>query len=66
MRFDEDLLGGIVVIEGESVRRSAMPWDGLLYSSAQSPAEVGPLRAIPYCYWANREPGEMLVWVDQR
>ena len=65
VRFVEDLLGGIVVIEGESVRRSSMPWDGQLYSSAQSPVEVVPFRAIPYCYWANRDPGEMLVWINR-
>lgn len=23
-----------------------------------------PLTAIPYCYWANRGPGEMAVWIE--
>jgi DUF1680 family protein len=22
-------------------------------------------KAIPYCFWANRQPGEMRVWVRE-
>jgi len=65
-RFAEDLLGGITVIEGEGVRRSTAGWQGELYKPVPSPVETVLIRAIPYCYWANREPGEMLVWINQR
>ncbi len=27
--------------------------------------EAGPFRAIPYCFWANREKGQMAVWLCQ-
>ena len=23
------------------------------------------IRAVPYCTWGNRKPGEMLVWIRQ-
>ncbi|WP_350341609.1 hypothetical protein [Candidatus Flexifilum breve] len=23
------------------------------------------LGAIPYCFWANRQPGEMRVWIQE-
>jgi amidase/aspartyl-tRNA(Asn)/glutamyl-tRNA(Gln) amidotransferase subunit A len=35
-------------------------------------AALGPLhgvptaiKAIPYCFWANRQPGEMRVWIRE-
>jgi DUF1680 family protein len=45
--FREDLLGGVVAITGNARR------DG---------NEV-PFLAIPYFSWANRGPGEMVVWI---
>ena len=49
-RFDPDLLGGLMVIEGTALR------DG---------AKV-PFMAIPYFAWANRGAGEMAVWLPTR
>lgn len=50
--FEKDLLGGVVVLDGEArkVERSG---------------EVSrvPFRAIPYCTWNNRGPQPMEVWV---
>jgi len=43
----EDLLGGVIAIAG-TARRGA--------------SEV-PFLAIPYFSWANRGPGEMVVWI---
>jgi len=46
-RFDADLLGGLMLVEGTALR------DGV---------EV-PFRAIPYFAWANRGQSEMAVWL---
>ncbi|HEX2907322.1 MAG TPA: beta-L-arabinofuranosidase domain-containing protein [Phototrophicaceae bacterium] len=66
--FDAELLGGVVVITGEAVRREPQPWRGDLYQ----PQAVQPIldskftfKAIPYGFWANREPGEMRVWLRE-
>ncbi len=64
--FEEDFLGGVVVIEGEAKRRDSERWGDALYRPASSVLETAPIRAIPYYAWANREPGEMLVWLQQR
>ncbi len=63
--FEEDLLGGVVAVEGEAKRRDAKRWGGTLYQPAPSELETVPFRAIPYYAWANRNPGEMLVWIQQ-
>lgn len=34
-----------------------------LYGVPSFAFEETQLRAVPYCLWCNREPGEMLVWV---
>ena len=57
------LLGGTVVIRGTARRRKNDGWEDALYSSVPSTYEEIPLTAIPYALWANREPGEMLVWI---
>jgi hypothetical protein len=63
--FEEDLLGGVMVIEGEGTRRDPGKWGHALYQPASSALETVPIRAIPYYAWANRSPGEMLVWIQQ-
>jgi DUF1680 family protein len=57
----KDLLGGIAVLKGRARRET----DGadLLYTESAPTSETVELRAIPYYAWANREPGEMLVWM---
>jgi DUF1680 family protein len=62
-----DLLGGIVAITATG--KSPPPGssgDGL-YSERNSdlPLVDRPLLFIPYYAWANRAPGEMLVWVRE-
>jgi uncharacterized protein len=56
-----DLLGGITVLKGQVVRET----DGAdtLYTESAPTTETVELRAIPYYAWANREPGEMQVWI---
>ena len=62
--FDDDLLGGVTVLEGEAVYREEDPWDGVLYRDlATARARPFPIRLVPYYAWANRGPQEMSVWL---
>ena len=65
-RFEPGLLGGVAVLEGEAAIRDISQWEGPLYQPA-APARLRPtrLRAIPYCVWDNRAPGEMTVWIPK-
>ena len=59
-----DKLGGIVEISTPGFRENDSGWGDVLYS-AEKPVESIPalLTWIPYYSWANREPGEMRVWI---
>jgi len=63
-RFDQRLLGGIVVLEGKARARVAKKWNGKLYREFQ-PEELRSinLKLIPYSVWQNRGPSEMSVWL---
>jgi hypothetical protein len=63
-RYDQRLLDGIVVLEGEGLAKANEDWSGALYR-AFSPARLEPLKLkfIPYCVWQNRGPSEMSVWL---
>jgi hypothetical protein len=62
--FDPDLLGGIVVIEGEATAADPSAWRNALYLPADEVARFPVrMRAIPYYAWDNRDPGEMAVWL---
>jgi DUF1680 family protein len=50
--FRADLLGGVEVVTATALREG-------------SDAPV-PLLAVPYFAWANRDEGEMVVWIPQR
>ncbi|MBA3868842.1 MAG: glycoside hydrolase family 127 protein [Anaerolineae bacterium] len=65
--FEPDLFDGVSVINVEA-QRSTTDWKGGLYQpeSAQHLTRVPTaIKAIPYCFWANREPGEMRVWIRE-
>ncbi len=62
---ESDLFGGIVVITGKTVRRDVKDWQGSLYRPVGSTQEEFLFKAIPYCFWANRKPGEMRVWLRE-
>lgn len=64
--FDPNLLNGIAIISAEGVRELAN-WDDTLYRvNASLETQPVKLTFIPYYAWANRDPGEMLVWVRYR
>lgn len=67
-QFDPDLFGGIGTITAEAIRSAPQAWSGGLYqpvSVAELRRDSFTLKAIPYCFWANRQPGEMRVWVHE-
>ncbi|MCJ8007544.1 glycoside hydrolase family 127 protein [Lederbergia wuyishanensis] len=64
--FDSELLGGIVVIEAEASRLEDSEWGPALYKPAEETFKPHRLSAIPYFAWCNRDPGEMLVWVNEK
>jgi len=59
-------LGGAPVIHGVA-RRSTMTsqWEHILYSPVGPKREEVAIKAIPYFAWGNRQPGEMLVWIQE-
>ncbi|MFC5653556.1 glycoside hydrolase family 127 protein [Paenibacillus solisilvae] len=66
-RFDGELLGGGIVIEGEGYKDSDSGWQGgELYRPIRRQAGRIALRAIPYSMWGNRGKGEMTVWFRTR
>jgi DUF1680 family protein len=63
-RFEDDLLEGVVVIDGSASAPDMDGWDAELYrpveETATEPVEVS---AVPYYAWDNRDPGGMQVWI---
>jgi DUF1680 family protein len=61
-----DLFNGVTVITGEALRDEPRTWGADLYrplSTTEFQQQSFTFQAIPYCFWANREPGEMRVWI---
>jgi DUF1680 family protein len=65
-RYDQRLLGGVVVIDTTLTARSAVP-RGSLYRVVD-PVGARPIKAhlIPYSTWANRGKTEMTVWIPRQ
>lgn len=55
--FNPELLDGVVVITGKAAKAMKTPEGEVVLQ------EPGELVMIPYYAWANRGPGEMVVWV---
>ncbi len=51
--YEDNLLGGVMTIQGRAMNRKM---------GEQRPHAFV---AIPYYSWANREPGQMLVWIPE-
>ena len=62
-RFDLTLFGGTVTVTAQGWRLDAKAFGENLYSTQKPPKTPCTLRFVPYCFWGNREPGEMAVWV---
>ena len=62
-KFEPALLGGVVVIKGKAQRRDPAKWSGRLYGTDATPLRSVAIKAVPYAVWANRQAGEMLVWL---
>ncbi len=63
VRFAPKLLGGVAVITGKAVRRNISDHEDSLYRPARGGLKSCLIKAVPYCTWCNREPGEMTVWI---
>lgn len=63
--FQSDLLDGVDTVSLPAVREQADSDDAALYVSADvAPAtEAAILTLVPYYSWANREVGQMRVWL---
>jgi len=63
--FKNDVLGGVVLLEALAEMPDYSRWDGKLYREATARgASHHKMTAIPYCCWANRGAGEMIVWLN--
>ncbi len=63
-RFDANLLGGMVLLEGTGIV-AKMPSEA--GPTETGPTETGPMPfvAIPYYAWSHRDPGKMAVWLPR-
>jgi DUF1680 family protein len=65
---NSDLFGGISVIKGEALRIEPKNWSNDMYrpqSTVEQAQTPFTFTAIPYFLWANRQPGEMRVWIRE-
>ena len=64
---EPQLLGGIRTIRCNAFRRSKSFAEGQIYAPVCGAEEMTEtqLTWIPYFAWANREPGEMAVWIRE-
>jgi DUF1680 family protein len=62
--FEDNLLSGAVTIKATGFRRKENGYSKeVLYSPYTGEREKVSVKAVPYCMWGNREPGEMEVWI---
>jgi len=65
--MDKNLFGGTVVIkaEGRVLPKKVEGDEPYINGRIDTPVEKRSLTFIPYYAWANRSPGEMIVWVQE-
>lgn len=64
--FNPDVFGGTTVIQAVGQRIVESEWNQeRLYDESPVKFTDIVLTAVPYCYWGNRKPGEMLVWIKE-
>lgn len=62
VKFEKNLLNGIITIYGEGIRET-LPDNNNLYLTSEKKKTDVSLKFIPYYAWCNRRPGEMIVWI---
>lgn len=59
-------LGGIVEVTCQGLRETCEGWaDSLYMDDCDNQTQPAKLTFIPYYSWANRQVGEMRVWVRE-
>jgi DUF1680 family protein len=61
----EGLLGGVAVVTARAKGQGAAARSSELYGRKVAAIRATAIMAVPYCTWANRKPGEMLVWIRE-
>ncbi len=61
--FDEQLLGGVVKIQGEALLIDDTDWGDELYRFNPTAVRPYSFTAVPYYAWDHRTPGQMRVWI---
>jgi uncharacterized protein len=61
--FDPELLDGVTVLTGLALAEDLSEWEGSLYRTDRPTVKPVSIKAVPYCTWDAREPGEMRVWI---
>lgn len=64
--FRADLLNGVSVLTGPAWLNDPEGWDSDLYRSTPPDEKPTTLTAVPYAVWANRQQGEMRVWLRSK
>ena len=62
-RIDRKLFGGVPVITSRATRLARNSTG--LYPTEPPRTVSAPIKAIPYFLWANRDEGEMIVWIRE-
>jgi DUF1680 family protein len=64
--FENEFLGGAYIIKSNVKRIDSKSWtDGLYATDTETVTIPATIKLIPYYLWANREPGEMIVWMRE-
>ncbi len=62
--YDKELFGGTNILQISGWREEQSEWGEELYRPFVTKKKRVILKAIPYCFWNNRKPGEMRVWME--
>lgn len=65
--YEETLLGGTMTLYAQAERVEIADWNmEQLYGRRKLERERTSVKLVPYCYWGNRVPGEMMVWIKEK
>jgi uncharacterized protein len=64
-RWSPDVAGGVMTVHAQGMRRALAGRGRALYARQPGGWVSCPLTAVPYYAWANRDPGEMMVWIHE-